>query len=105
MRAEWEIPFARRGPTSESGPSMRAVRDLPIPPAERWSMKKRRYMERECRGLLASCARGTRTLGRCSFDTRNGSPNRPPCWEGEGTQGKMRRESGQVPFLLAERAR
>ena len=35
MRAEWEVPFARRGPTSESGPSMRAVRDRPIPPAER----------------------------------------------------------------------
>jgi hypothetical protein len=26
---------------------MRAVRDLPIPPAERWSMRKRKYPERE----------------------------------------------------------
>ncbi|TKS63732.1 MAG: hypothetical protein EWM73_01169 [Nitrospira sp.] len=34
MRAGREVPFARRGPTSESGPSMRAVRDLPIPPAK-----------------------------------------------------------------------
>ncbi|MBF8262116.1 MAG: Prepilin-type N-terminal cleavage/methylation protein [candidate division NC10 bacterium] len=32
-------------------------------------------------GLLASCVRATRTLGRCSLDVRSGSPNRPPSRE------------------------
>ena len=33
--------------------------------------------------LLVSCARGTRTIGMCSFDARSGRPNRPPSREGE----------------------
>jgi hypothetical protein len=32
-------------------------------------------------GLLISCARGTRTIGMCSFDARSGRPDRPPSRE------------------------
>ena len=40
--------------------------------------------------LLTSCARGTRTMGMCSFDARSGRPNRPPsCEEKVGKLGRI----------------
>ena len=35
-------------------------------------------------GMLASCARGTRTLRRCSLDARSGSPSNLPSSEKVG---------------------
>ena len=93
------VPFARRGPTSESGPSMRAVRDLPIPPAEKVECAEGKIPEREYKGLMVSCARATRGLRRPSLGlmarlgvpvggpgekvARSGRPNRPPSKEKE----------------------
>jgi hypothetical protein len=55
--------------------------------------------------LLASCARATRTLGRCSLDTRSGRPNRPPSCERRCECGRSVR-GGQTRWspVLAQRA-
>jgi hypothetical protein len=53
---------------------MRAVKDSPAAPLRaKWGNE-----EEWEGGLLVSCARGTRTIGMCSFDARSGSPNSHP---------------------------
>ena len=54
---------------------------------------------------LVSCARGTRTIRMCSFDARSRRPIGPPATKRNKRAWKEGIGSGQVPFLLAERAR
>ncbi len=63
---------SKRGSTSELGRNMYIVRC-----AQGRTVWRLPWGVMECGCLLASCARGTRTMGMCSFDARSWRSSRP----------------------------
>jgi hypothetical protein len=74
---------SKRGNTSKLGGSIDIVRCAQSRAASATPLKGEGGFDTGWNegGLLSSCARGTRTIGMCSFNARSGRPNKPPSCE------------------------